>query len=76
VLTPLAGALLAAVGTAILLLENPASLKLLDSHMALFEFIVMAVTLSVLGPGAASVDARLYGRREVAIDNQPGGREL
>jgi hypothetical protein len=76
VLTPFAGALLAAVGTSILLFENPASLKLLDSHMALFEFIVMAATLSVLGPGAASVDARLYGRREVAIDNQPGDREL
>jgi hypothetical protein len=40
---------------------------LLDSRMALFEFVVMAAVVSVLGPGAMSVDSRLFGRREIPI---------
>jgi hypothetical protein len=35
--------------------------------MALFEFVVMAAAVSVLGPGAISVDSRLFGRREIPI---------
>jgi len=66
-LTPLAGAMLAAQGAAILVFAHSDFLKLLDSRMALFEFVVMAATLSVLGPGAASIDSRLFGRREVPI---------
>jgi hypothetical protein len=66
-LTPLAGAMLAAQGVAILAFTNSEVLRLLDSRMALFEFVVMATTLAALGPGAASVDSRLFGRREVAI---------
>jgi uncharacterized membrane protein YphA (DoxX/SURF4 family) len=66
-MTPLAGAVLAAQGAAILLFMNPGMLELLDSRMAQFEFVVMAATLAVLGPGAASIDARLFGRREVSI---------
>jgi uncharacterized membrane protein YphA (DoxX/SURF4 family) len=66
-LVPLASALLAAQGAAILIFAHTGSLSLLDSCMALFEFIVMATTLAVLGPGALSVDARRFGRREVEI---------
>jgi hypothetical protein len=66
-LTPLAGAMLAAQGAAILVFTNSSVLRLFDSRMALFEFIVMAATLAVLGPGAASIDSRLFGRREVPI---------
>ena len=40
---------------------------LFDSRMAQFEFMVMALALAVLGPGAISLDARLFGRREVTI---------
>jgi uncharacterized membrane protein YphA (DoxX/SURF4 family) len=66
-LVPLASALLAVEGAAILIFTHAGVLTLLESYMALFEFIVMATTLAVLGPGAASVDARRFGRREVEI---------
>jgi hypothetical protein len=36
--------------------------------------VVMSAVLVILGPGAISLDARLFGRREVAIDEAP--REL
>lgn len=64
---PIASALLAAEGAAILIFAQVGVLALLESHIALFEFIVMAATLAVLGPGATSIDARLFGRREVEI---------
>jgi uncharacterized membrane protein YphA (DoxX/SURF4 family) len=77
--TPVVSALIAAEG-ATLLLGFPASgLQLLDSRMALFQFAVMAAVLAILGPGSTSVDARLFGLREVAISDKrrpgdgPGG---
>jgi uncharacterized membrane protein YphA (DoxX/SURF4 family) len=66
-LVPLASALLAAEGALILIFSQAGLLTLLESRMALFEFIVMATVLAVLGPGAASVDARRFGRREIEI---------
>jgi hypothetical protein len=35
--------------------------------MSAFEFVLMSAVLVILGPGAISLDARLFGRREVAI---------
>jgi hypothetical protein len=67
-MAPLAGALLAAQGAAILGFDRAGVLALLDTRMALAEFIVMSAALAVLGPGATSIDARLYGRREVEFD--------
>ena len=69
-LTPVVSAVLAAGGAAILLGLHAAVLRLLDSRMALFEFVVMAAVVVILGPGATSIDARLFGRREVAIRNE------
>ena len=69
-LTPVASALLAAGGAAILLGIHAAILRLLDSPMALFEFVVMAAVVVILGPGATSIDAQLFGRREVAIRDE------
>ncbi len=66
-LVPLASALLAAEAAAILIFMQPNTLALLESRMALFEFIVMAAMLAVLGPGASSIDARRFGRREIEI---------
>ena len=36
--------------------------------MARLEFIVMSVALIFLGPGTLSLDARLYGRREIKVN--------
>jgi hypothetical protein len=30
---------------------------------------LMAISLALLGPGAYSLDARLYGRREISLDD-------
>jgi hypothetical protein len=66
--TPLVSALLASEAAALLFGMRIEALELLDSRIALFEFAVMAATLAVVGPGATSIDARLFGRREVTIE--------
>jgi hypothetical protein len=66
--TPLVSALLASEAAALLIGIRIDVLQLLDSRIALFEFTVMAATLAVVGPGAASIDALLFGRREVTIE--------
>jgi len=66
-LTPVVGALIAVVGVVTLVSPHAVSLHLLGSQMALFELVAMAGALAILGPGATSIDARLFGRREVSI---------
>jgi putative oxidoreductase len=34
-----------------------------------FEVITLAVTIALLGPGAFSLDARMFGRREILVPN-------
>ncbi|HYL98618.1 MAG TPA: DoxX family protein [Blastocatellia bacterium] len=46
--------------------ENP-----LDSHFAALSLIVVAGAVAVLGPGAFSLDARIFGRREIRVPRQP-----
>jgi uncharacterized membrane protein YphA (DoxX/SURF4 family) len=58
-----AGALLLTVGSGAL-----GRLPLFESGMARLEFIVMSTALISLGPGALSLDARLYGRREIEVN--------
>ena len=43
-------------------------LLLFESGMARLEFIAMSAALISLGPGALSLDARLYGRREIEVN--------
>jgi uncharacterized membrane protein YphA (DoxX/SURF4 family) len=66
-LTPIASAFICLIGAVIMVSIPPAALLLFNSRMAAFEFVVMSAVLVILGPGAISVDARLFGRREVAI---------
>jgi uncharacterized membrane protein YphA (DoxX/SURF4 family) len=40
---------------------------LFNNRLAAVEIIVMALAVGLLGPGAFSVDARLFGRREIVI---------
>jgi hypothetical protein len=69
-LTPVASAVLATGGAAILLGPHIVVLLLLDSRMALSQFVVMAMMVVILGPGATSIDAHLFGRREVTIGDE------
>jgi uncharacterized membrane protein YphA (DoxX/SURF4 family) len=55
-------------GVALLL---PASADKHASGFTAFDLAAMALALILLGPGAFSVDARLFGRREIII---PEGR--
>jgi len=68
-MTPIASVLLAA-GALFLTLESSilGHLSLFESGMARLEFIVMSVALTFLGPGTLSLDARLYGRREIEVN--------
>jgi uncharacterized membrane protein YphA (DoxX/SURF4 family) len=68
-MTPIASVLLSAGG---LLLTVDAStawhLSLFQSGLARIEFISISAALIPLGPGALSLDARLYGRREIKVN--------
>ena len=67
-LTPAAAVLaaLAALGRA-LVTGAPGMLQGLESGAALVLLMVMGVAVALLGPGAHSVDALLFGRREIVV---------
>ena len=67
-LTPVAGALvgLAAIGLALSLIPVPTP-NLWDSQIAIIFGVTMLLAIIGLGPGAFSVDARVFGRREIII---------
>ena len=68
-MTPIASVLLSAGGLLVMLDSSvPGHLLLFESSMARLEFIVMSAALISLGPGALSLDARLYGRREIEVN--------
>jgi len=69
-MTPVASALLAALGVVLLAAFGDTPSRLFDSRMALFEFVAIAAALVILGPGSTSVDARLFGLREVSISGK------
>jgi uncharacterized membrane protein YphA (DoxX/SURF4 family) len=69
VATPIASALIFLQGLGLMIHHRPAeSFLILDSTLAQIEFLVMSATLLFLGPGAYSLDAHLFGRREVSIN--------
>jgi hypothetical protein len=43
--------------------------NILESKLVLANLIAMAAAILFLGPGAFSLDARLFGRREIFIPN-------
>jgi uncharacterized membrane protein YphA (DoxX/SURF4 family) len=68
-LTPIAASLLCLVGLAATINSGLAGyMPLFDSSVARVEFVVMSAVLICLGPGAFSLDARLYGRREIDVN--------
>lgn len=68
-MTPIASVLLSAGGLLLTVGSSvPGHLLLFESGMARLEFTVMSAALIFLGPGALSLDARLYGRREIEVN--------
>jgi len=67
-LTPLAGLLagLVSAGGALSWFPAPTA-NLLDARLSVVFVITMAAAIVLLGPGAFSLDARLFGRREIII---------
>lgn len=41
--------------------------KFADGNLASLEMIVISLALAMMGPGSFSIDARLFGRREIVI---------
>jgi uncharacterized membrane protein YphA (DoxX/SURF4 family) len=64
-LTPAAGALIVA-GLAVSSLSSAAR-PLFDSRLAALFAAIIGMAIALLGPGAFSLDARLFGRREIMI---------
>ena len=67
-MTPLVSILVAMSGIAIALAWIPLpGQNLFDSYLAIINLIVLSVAIALLGPGAFSLDARMFGRREITI---------
>jgi uncharacterized membrane protein YphA (DoxX/SURF4 family) len=67
-LTPIAALLtgLAAIGTGLSLLPAPVP-NLFDSTLSVVLIGIVTIAIIFLGPGAFSLDGRLFGRREIII---------
>jgi uncharacterized membrane protein YphA (DoxX/SURF4 family) len=69
-LTPVTCALTAA-GTVLLRIQAPTPI-LFDAKLATLLVAIMAAAIGFLGPGAFSLDSRLFGRREIIIPPRSG----
>lgn len=67
-MTPLVAVLAAVGGIGIALSWVPLpGQDLFDSYLAIINLIVLSIAIALLGPGAFSLDARMFGRREIPI---------
>jgi uncharacterized membrane protein YphA (DoxX/SURF4 family) len=57
---------LCGIGIALSYIPLPGE-ALFDSHLAIINLIVLSIAIALLGPGAFSLDARMFGRREITI---------
>ena len=64
-MTPIA-AMIIGLGAIALALSN-----LFQTNQTLLDVIVLTIAIALLGPGAFSIDARMFGRREILIPNTP-----
>jgi hypothetical protein len=67
-LTPLAASAAGLFGFASLVHWLPLPVgNLFEGKLGGTEIVIVAIAIALLGPGALSVDARLFGRREIVI---------
>jgi uncharacterized membrane protein YphA (DoxX/SURF4 family) len=75
-LTPAVGAMIACGTGAIALSWLPAlTADVVRDGLAMILVMVMAAAVAFLGPGAWSLDAWLFGRREITIPHEPRSTE-
>jgi uncharacterized membrane protein YphA (DoxX/SURF4 family) len=70
-LTPASGAAAGLTTLFIVATWTPPGASVLIDRAAALVLVVDATALSLLGPGALSLDARLFGRREIIIPHNP-----
>ena len=66
-LTPVAGILVGIGVISAAHFASPTPGSLLDAIPTTVLVVIVAAALALLGPGAMSVDARLFGRREIIV---------
>ena len=73
IITPIAALVagLGAIASGFSFLPAPPVSNLADSKLAVILIAIVATAIACLGPGAFSVDARLFGRREIIIPRRP-----
>lgn len=70
-MTPFMAVLVAAGGIAAVLSWIPLPGQALsDSYPGIINMVVLSIAIALLGPGAFSIDARMFGRREIAIPSR------
>jgi uncharacterized membrane protein YphA (DoxX/SURF4 family) len=70
-LTPASGTAAGLTTLFIVATWTPPSASVVIDRLAALILIVDAAALALLGPGAHSLDARLFGRREIIIPHEP-----
>ena len=71
-LTPIVGALVGLGALGIRLSVLPASApNLFDTKLPAIQAATMLIAVVLLGPGAFSIDSRIFGRREIIIPPPP-----
>ena len=70
-LTPVAGSLVGIGAISAAYFGSPPPQTLFDATLITVLVVVIAVAITLLGPGAMSVDARLFGRREIIVPRDP-----
>jgi len=67
-MTPLVALLVVAGGIGIALSWLPLPGEgVFDGYLAIINLVVLSIAIALLGPGAFSLDARMFGRREITI---------
>ena len=67
-MTPLLAAFVAIGGVVVALSWIPLPVPdLFNSYLAIINLVVLSIAIVLLGPGAFSLDAHMFGRREIPI---------
>lgn len=74
-MTPIV-AILTGAGVLLLALFQVPALSLSDARELIVYLVVLTTVIALLGPGALSIDARMFGRREIRIPPASSSQRL